>query len=114
MIEIKHLSTTKLQNDTSRLTFEIETKEYTDFKCELLIDLRWFFGSIQEISVGDYHIKSGGNYQIIHDFKETFHIDITDKIAKKSSRFNWQLIGLIAFNGSYSRLKGKGKIIKPK
>jgi hypothetical protein len=114
MIEIKHLSTTKLQNYTSRLTFEIETKGYTDFKCELLIDLRWLFGSIQEISVGDFYIKSGGNYHIIHDFKETFHIDITDIIAKKSSRFNWQLIGLIAFNGSYSRLKGKGKIFIPK
>ena len=110
MIEIKHLVTTKLQNGTSRLTFEILTKEYTDFKCELFIDLRWFLGSIQEISVGDYHIKSGGNYHLIHDFKETFHIDVSHKIAKKSSKFNWQLIGFIAFNGSYSRLKGKGKI----
>ena len=112
MIEINHLATTKLPNDLSRLTFEIETKGYTDFECELVVDLRWLFGSIQRISVGDYHIKSGGNYHIIHDFKETFHIDVQDKIAKKSTKFNWQLIGFIAFNGSYHKLKGKGKMTK--
>jgi hypothetical protein len=112
MIEIKHLDTTKLPNDLSRLTFEIETKGYTDFKCELFVDLRWLFGSIYKISVGDYHIKSEGNFHIIHDFKETFYIDVTDKIAKKSTNFNWHLIGFIAFKGSYYRLKGNGKILK--
>ena len=84
MIEIKHLSTTKLQNDTSRLTFQMEYQGGNDFKCELIIDLRWLFGSIQEISVGDYHIKSCGYYHIIHDFKETFCIDVPHKIAKKA------------------------------
>ena len=103
MTEIKHLGTTKLQNDTSRLTFQIESKGYQDFKCELIMDLRWLFGSIQEISIGDFHLQKG-------DFKETFAIDVHDKIAKKSSRFNWQLIGFVAFNGKYSRLKGTGKM----
>ena len=105
MIEIKHLSTTNLQNDMKRLTFEIEAKGYTDFKCELVIDLRWLFGSIHEISIGDFHLQKD-------DFKEIFYTDVPDKIAKKSSRFNWQLISFVTFNGIYSRLKGKGKIIK--
>jgi hypothetical protein len=107
MIEIKHLATTKLPNDLSRLTFEIETKGYTDFHCELIVDLRWLFGSIQKISVGEYHIKSGGNFHIFHDYKETFHIDVNDKIAKKSSSFKWQLIGFVSFYNQYSREKGK-------
>ena len=103
MIEIRHLATTKLPNEMSRLLFEIESKGYNDFKCELVIELRWLFERIQEISVGNYRLQKDG-------FKETFCIEVPDKIAKKSSRFNWQLIGFIAFNGRYSRLKGTGKM----
>ena len=103
MIEIKHLTTTKLQNDLSRLTFQMEYQEGNDFQCELVIDLRWLFGSIQEISVGNYHLQKDS-------FQESFHIDVPDKIAKKSSSFNWQLIGLVSFNGKYSRLRGSGKM----
>ena len=103
MIEIKHLTTTKLQNDLSRLTFQMDYKGGTNFKCELVINLSWLFGNLQEISVGNYHLQEGS-------LKETFHIDIPNKIAKKSSRFNWQLIGFASFNGQYSRLKGKGKM----
>ena len=107
MIEIKHLSTTKLQNDTSRLTFQIEYKGGTNFKCELVVNLSWLFGNLQEISVGNYHLQKDG-------FQDTFHIDIPDNIAKKSSNFNWQLMGLVSFNGKYSSLKGIGKITKPR
>jgi len=101
MVEIKHLGTTKLQNGLSRLIFGIEAKGNTDFKCELVIDLRWLFGSIQEISVRDFHLQKD-------DFKETFYIDVHHKVARKWSRFRWELIGFVAFNGCYSRLKGKG------
>ena len=103
MIKFKHLATTKLPNEISRLLFEIKSTGYSDFKCELVVNLHWLFGSIHEISVGNYHLKKDS-------FKETFHIDVPDKIAKKSSRFNWQLIGFVSFNGQYSRLKGKGKM----
>ena len=103
MIKIKHLATEKLQNDMNRLTFEIESSGRTDFECELVIDLRWLFGRLHEISVGNYHLQKDS-------FKETFHIDVPDKIAKKSSRFNWQLIGFVSFNGQYLRLKGTGKM----
>lgn len=105
MIEIKHLTTIKLQNDISRLTFQIEYQGGNDFQCELVVNLSWLFGNLQEISVGNYHLQKDS-------FKETFHINVPDKIAKKSSRFNWQLISFVSFNGNYSRLKGKGKIIK--
>ena len=84
MVEIRHVATTKLPNEISRLSFELELSGHTDFECELLLDLRWFFGNIQKISVGDFHIKSAGNIYIFHDFKETFYIDVNDKIAKKS------------------------------
>ena len=103
MIEITHLATTKLPNEISRLLFEIESTGYNDFKCELVIDLRWLFGRLHEISVGNYHLQKDS-------FKETFHIDVPNKIAKKSSRFNWQLIGFVSFNGQYSKLKGNGKM----
>ena len=102
MIEITHLATTKLPNEISRLLFEIESTGYNDFKCELVIDLRSLFGRLHEISVGNYHLQKDS-------FKETFHIDVPNKIAKKSSRFNWQLIGFVSFNGQYSILKGTGK-----
>ena len=99
MIEIRHLTTTKLPNEISRLLFEIKSTGYNDFKCKLMINLHWLFGGIYEISVGNYHLQ-----------KDTFHIDIPDKIVKKSSRVNWQLIGSGFFKGQYSRLKRTGKM----
>ena len=103
MIEIKHLATTKLPNEISRLLFEIESTGHSDFKCELVVNLHWLLGSIHEISVGNYHLQKNG-------FKEIFHIEVPDNIAKQSSRFNWQLISFVSFNGIYSRLKGAGKM----
>ena len=57
MIEIRHLATTKLPNEISRLLFEIESTGYNDFQCELVIDLRSLLGRLHEISVGNYHLQ---------------------------------------------------------
>ena len=100
MIEIKYLTTTKLQNDLSRLTFQMEYQGGNDFQCELVVNLSWLLGNLHEISVGNYHLQKDS-------FQESFHINVPDKIAKKLSSFNWQLMGLVSFNGKYSSLKGK-------
>lgn len=103
MITVKHIVTKRLQKNFVRLVFEIETRPGAiGFKGELLLELRWFLGSVWNGNVGEYHLPSG--------FKKRFYVDIPYWAGMRWSSFRWIFAdSTVVFRGKISSYEGKGK-----
>ena len=100
-VSVKHIVTKRLQKNFMRLVFEIESKKGVEVKGELLLELRWFLGSVWNGSVGPYHLPSG--------FKKRFYVDIPAWDGIRWSKFEWVFVTDAVFKGKVSCYEGKGE-----
>jgi hypothetical protein len=100
-VTVKHIVTKRLQKNFMRLVFEIESKPGVEAKGELLLELRWFLGSVWNGSVGPYHLPSG--------FKKRFYVDIPAWDGIRWSKFKWVFVTDAVFQGKVSAYEGKGE-----
>jgi len=101
MVTIKHIITKQLTKDAMRVVFEIEARPNIKYEGELILELRWFFGTVWIGLVGEYRLPS--------EVKQYFQVDIPASKAKRWRSFRWILANGVVFNGKQSYYKGKGK-----
>lgn len=98
---MKHIVTKRLQKDFMRFVFEIESVPGTAFKGNLLLELRWFLGSVWNGNVGEYNLPSG--------FKKRFYVDIPSWDGIRWRSFRWAFVGDVVFQGKNTAYAGEGK-----
>jgi hypothetical protein len=101
MVTVKHIVTKRLTKDFMRLVFEIQSQPGVEFKGDLLLELRWFFGSVWNGHISPYHLPS--------NFRKRIYVDIPAFDAIRWRNFRWVFVSQVQFKGDFDRFEGKGK-----